>query len=43
MKLGRDLTSPLWIYAKAVGFVLIGLSASVLIRTFHKKKPVFRT
>jgi hypothetical protein len=31
MKLGRDLTSPLWIYAKAVGFVLIGLSASVLI------------
>jgi hypothetical protein len=31
MKLGRDLTSPRWIYAKAVGFVLIGLSASVLI------------
>jgi hypothetical protein len=31
MKLGRDLTSPWWIYAKAVGFVLIGLSASALI------------
>ena len=31
MKLGRDLTSPWWIYAKAVGFVLIGLAASALI------------
>ena len=31
MKLGRDLTSPWWIYAKAVGFVLIDLAASALI------------
>ena len=31
MKLGRDLTSLWWIYAKAVGFVMIGLAASALI------------
>ena len=31
MKLGRDLTSPGWMYAKAIGFVLIGLTASALI------------
>lgn len=31
MKLRRDLTSPWWIYTKAVGFVMIGLAASALI------------
>ena len=31
MKLGRDLTSPWWIYAKAVGFIMIGLTACALI------------
>ncbi|MCY2933104.1 MAG: hypothetical protein WCJ40_11485 [Planctomycetota bacterium] len=31
MKLTKDLTSPWWMYAKAVGFMIIGLSASGLL------------
>lgn len=29
--LGRDLTSPAWLYLKAAGFLLIGLAAAALI------------
>lgn len=31
MKRPGDLTSPIWIYAKAAGFLLVGLMSSLLI------------